>query len=207
MQGVAKGRLGPLRDVLQVQGLTQGLVSVGQLALQHDACVVFSKDRAYVIPQRALNKSLGQGAYTPWIAVREPQTGLYHTNPERISIALRQALQEQPLAKRPLVGSSEEEEAARFAGRLDRLYGMLVTSLRDKTRHFISQRTKVRGGSRGSDPTLAELEQQALGALSERMRDNPLVVKLAKDTAHEARRLFCFVLFCFVWTIEATQGL
>ena len=95
MQGVAKGRLGPLRDVLQVQGLTQGLVSVGQLAHQHDACVVFSKDRAYVIPQRALNKSLGQGAYTPWIAVREPQTGLYHTNPERISIALRQALQEQ----------------------------------------------------------------------------------------------------------------
>jgi len=109
MQGVAKGSLGPLRDVLQVQGLTQGLVSVGQLALQHDACVVFSKDRAYVIPQRALNKSLGQGAYTPWIAVREPQTGLYHTNPERISTALQQALQEQPLAKRPLVGSTPRQ--------------------------------------------------------------------------------------------------
>ena len=40
MVGTSEGKLGGLDQVLQVQGLNQGLISVGRLTEQHNACVV-----------------------------------------------------------------------------------------------------------------------------------------------------------------------
>ena len=116
MRGVDEGNLGPLRNVLRVEGLHQGLVSVCQLAHAHGVCVVFSKGHAHLLPQRLLQRFL-RG--TPPVAKFQRETGLYHTTPERIDAALKAAC-ESPLAKRVLhkEGSAKDRPGTRLSANM-----------------------------------------------------------------------------------------
>ena len=84
MRGVREGQLGKLNKVLLVEGLHQGLISVGRLAEQHKACVVFTERGAFIIPAHHIE---------PMLVGRRPiahrrATGLYHSQPEQIDAAL-----------------------------------------------------------------------------------------------------------------------
>ena len=98
MRGLAEGSLGSLRNVLQVEGLNQGLVSVCQLAHSHSVCVVFTKRGACLLPQRVLQRFMTD---TPLVAEFRRETGLYHTTPRHIEEALTKA-RAVPRARRTL---------------------------------------------------------------------------------------------------------
>ena len=98
MEGLAEGDLGSLKGVLRVEGLNQGLISVAQITQRHNACVVFSSDRAYLIPQWVMARFLRNNG---WVASLQGETGLYHTDPKRVEAAIRRLLP-QPKAKRML---------------------------------------------------------------------------------------------------------
>ena len=84
MRGMREGQLGMLNNVLQVEGLHQGLISVGRLTEQHRAGVIFTDSAAFIIPAKLLERVL---AGRKPVALRDP-TGLYHSQPEQIDAAL-----------------------------------------------------------------------------------------------------------------------
>ena len=98
MRGLGEGDLGSLKGVLRVQGLNQGLISVAEITQRHKACVIFSSDRAYLIPQWTMARFLRNAG---WVASLQGETGLYHTDPKRVEAAI-QRLSPQPKARRML---------------------------------------------------------------------------------------------------------
>ena len=84
MVGTSEGRLGGLDQVLQVHGLNQGLISVGRLTEQHNACVIFTDRAAYIVPRHTVG-SISAG-WAP--AAHRDASGLYYSDPEQVGEAL-----------------------------------------------------------------------------------------------------------------------
>ena len=98
MRGIHEGDLGGLTGAIRVQGLQQSLLSVSKLTEQHNACIVFTADKAYMIPHRHLAGALAVAG--PEIATCD-SSGLYRTNPETLESSLNR-VRKRPRAKREL---------------------------------------------------------------------------------------------------------
>ena len=98
MRGLQEGDLGQLNGVMRVQGLQQSLLSVSKLTSQHDVCVVFTAQEAYIIPRRHLMSELAIAG--PAVASRD-RAGLYRTTPTKLDAGLNR-VRARPDAKRKL---------------------------------------------------------------------------------------------------------
>lgn len=98
MRAEVQGDLGSLKDVLQVEGLQQSLLSVSKLTYEHDACIIFTMDSAYMLPFRRVASLLAEAGRP---IAKCDDAGLYVTYVERLERGINR-VRKRPPSKRAL---------------------------------------------------------------------------------------------------------
>ena len=83
--GEAIGDLGKLAGTIAVKGLRTGLASVGKLADDSDAILIFTSNKAYAIPRSRFLAKLAGLVQKQWEIGQRDDSGLYMSTPQALS--------------------------------------------------------------------------------------------------------------------------
>ena len=88
LTGEVVGDLGKLANAVAVKGLRTGLASVGKLADDSNAILIFTSNKAYAIPAKEFERGSSQLRKEQWEIGERDDTGLYVSSPDRIDKVL-----------------------------------------------------------------------------------------------------------------------